>query len=92
MPFLCMQLSGVREIGSNVLKNTSETSICEALSSICPVGHRLHGWGGAYIYGFLKRNTQQNRACRHYSKVDCPQHRLEEQKDEVQGLRVTKNI
>ena len=27
IPFLCMQLFGVREIGSNVLKNTSETSI-----------------------------------------------------------------
>ena len=87
-----MQLSGVREIGSNVLKNTSETSICEALSSICPVGHRLHGWEGAYIYGFLKRNTQQNRARRHYSKVDCPQHRLEEQKGEEQGLRLRKNL
>ena len=45
-----MQLFGVREIGSNVLKNTSETYICEALSSICPVGHRLHVFWGAYIY------------------------------------------
>ena len=27
IPFLCMQLFGVREIGSNVLKNTSKTSI-----------------------------------------------------------------
>ncbi len=37
-----MQLSGVREIGSNVLKNTSETSLWENLSSVWPVGHRLH--------------------------------------------------
>jgi hypothetical protein len=37
-----MQLSGVREIGSNVLKNTRETSLWEYLSSDWPVGHRLH--------------------------------------------------
>ena len=36
--------------------------------------------------------VQQNHARRHYSKVDCPQHRLEEQKGEVQGLQVTKNL
>jgi len=37
-----MQLSGVREIGSNVLKNTRETSLWEDLFSIWPVGHRVH--------------------------------------------------
>ena len=42
IPFFCMQLSGVREIGSNVLKNTRETSLWEDLFSIWPVGHRVH--------------------------------------------------
>ena len=42
MPFLRMQLSGVRDIGSNVLKNTSETSLWEDLSCNRPVGQRLH--------------------------------------------------
>ena len=44
IPFLCMQLSrsGVRDIGSNVLKNTSETSMWEDRSCNRPVGQRLH--------------------------------------------------
>ncbi len=37
-------------------------------------------------------HVQQNRAHRHYSKVDCPQHHLEEQKGDVQGLLVTKSF
>jgi hypothetical protein len=37
-----MQLSGVRDIGSNVLKNTSKPSLWEDVSCHRPVGHRLH--------------------------------------------------
>jgi hypothetical protein len=37
-----MKLFGVRDIGSNVLKNTSETSLWDDLSCERPVGHKLH--------------------------------------------------
>jgi ribosomal protein L24 len=78
-----MQLFGVREIGSNVLKNTSETSIWRvSLEESKPVQQNQEE----------SKPVQQNRARRHYSKVDCPQHRLEEQKGEEQGLRLRKNL
>jgi hypothetical protein len=37
-----MKLFGVRDIGSNVLKNTSETCPWDDLSCERPVGHKLH--------------------------------------------------
>jgi hypothetical protein len=37
-----MKLFGVRDTGSNVLKNTSETSLWDDLSCERPVGHKLH--------------------------------------------------
>ena len=76
-----MQLFGVREIGSNVLKNTSETSIWEE-----------HQWNLYMKNTSETSNLYINRARRHYSKVDCPQHRLEEQKGEEQGLQLRKNL
>jgi hypothetical protein len=41
-PFCCIQLSGVRLIGSKVLKNTSENSLCLRVFPISPVGHSVH--------------------------------------------------
>ena len=42
MPFCCIQLSGVRLIGSKVLKNTSENSLCLPVFPISPVEHSVH--------------------------------------------------
>ena len=41
-PFLCMQLSGVRLMGSNVLKKSSEYYLCLWGKSTAPVGHSVH--------------------------------------------------
>ena len=41
-PFCCIQLSGVRLMGSKVLKNTSENSLCLRVFSTAPVGHSVH--------------------------------------------------
>jgi hypothetical protein len=41
-PFLCMQLSGVRLMGSNVLEGKSESSLYVWVKSIPPVGHKVH--------------------------------------------------
>ncbi len=38
----CIQLSGVRLIGSKVLKNTSENSLCLPVFPISPVEHSVH--------------------------------------------------
>jgi hypothetical protein len=37
-----MKLFGVRDIGSNVLKNSSKISLWDDLSCERPVGHKLH--------------------------------------------------
>jgi hypothetical protein len=41
-PFCCKQLSGVKLMGSKVLKKTSENSLYVRESPIAPVGHSVH--------------------------------------------------